>query len=362
MVDRAPSRQEPRGGQMIVETTAQAAALELPALLVLEPVGTILDAAGLGEGPVEAVAIGDGHSNVTFLLTRGDEKFVLRRPPRPPLPPSAHDVLREARILRALAGTSVRVPRVLLEHAGDEPLGVPFYVMEFVAGSVITDEVPHELDTEEERRRVAEELVAALVELHEVDPPAGIGAPSGYLERQLRRFSGLWEQSKTREIEALDEVTRRLAARKPASSETTVVHGDYRLGNAIFAPAAPARIAALLDWEMATVGDPLADVGYLTATWVEPGYSPGPLALSPVTALDGFPGRDELTAWYEKASRRRVENLEWFRALALWKGAIFLEGNYRRWLDGRSDDPFYGAMDEGVPLLADLALQELNGT
>lgn len=347
---------------MIVETASEAAGLDLSPLLVLEPVEAILDAAGLGEGPIGAEPIGDGHSNVTFLLTRGDRKFVLRRPPRPPLPPSAHDVLREARILRALAGTAVRVPRVLLEHASDEPLGVPFYVMEFVAGSVITNEIPLEFDSAGGRRRVAEELVDALVELHAVDPPAGIGAPTGYLERQLRRFSDLWEQSKTREIDAIDEVTRRLAARAPATSKTTVVHGDYRLGNAIFAPGAPARIAALLDWEMATVGDPLADVGYLTATWVEPGYSPGPLALSPVTTLDGFPERDELTAWYEEESGRRVERLEWFRALALWKGAIFLEGNYRRWLEGRSEDPYYGAMDEGVPRLAELALQELAGS
>ena len=347
---------------MIVETTAEAEALDLPPLLILQPVEAILDAAGLGEGPTEAEEIGDGHSNVTFLLTRGDEKFVLRRPPRPPLPQSAHDVLREARMLHALAGTSVRVPRVLLEHAGDEPLGVPFYVMEFVDGSVITDEVPPALDTHAERRRVAEELVAALVELHAVDPPAGIGAPTGYLERQLRRFSELWEQSKTREIDAIDEVTRRLYARVPGTSATTVVHGDYRLGNAIFAPGAPARIAALLDWEMATVGDPLADVGYLTATWVEPGYSPGPLALSPVTALDGFPGRDELTAWYEEGSRRRVESLGWYRSLALWKGAIFLEGNYRRWLEGRSEDSYYATMADGVPDLAELALQELAGS
>lgn len=344
---------------MIVQTAGEAATLDLAPLLVVEPVEAILDSAGLGEGPIEAEPIGDGHSNVTFLLTRGDRKFVLRRPPRPPLPPSAHDVLREARILRALAGTSVRVPRVLLEHASDEPLGVPFYVMEFVAGSVITDEVPLELDSRGARRRVAEELVAALVELHAVDPPAGIGAPSGYLERQLRRFSDLWQQSKTREIDAIDEVTRRLATSTPTTSDTTVVHGDYRLGNAIFTPGSPARIAALLDWELATVGDPLADLGYLTATWVEPGYSPGPLALSPVTALDGFPGRDELAAWYEERSRRPVENLGWYRSLALWKGAVFLEGNYRRWLEGRSEDAYYATMDEGVPLLAELALQEL---
>ncbi len=137
------------------------------------------------------------------------------------------------------------------------------------------------------------------------------------------------------------------------------MHGDYRLGNLLLAPDAPARVNAILDWEMATIGDPLADVGYLTATWVEPGYTPGPLALSPVTALPGFPDRDELTAAYEELSGRQVSNVHWYRALALWKAAIFLEGNYRRWRDGASHDDYYASIRDEIPVLAELALDEL---
>lgn len=343
---------------MSAETANDLAGGEMDPLLVLPPVEVLLDRAGLGAGPTHAERLGDGHSNITFLLTRGSERFVLRRPPRPPLPPSAHDVLREARILRLLDSSGSRVPKVFLEHKGPEPLGVPFYVMEFVDGAVLTDALPAPLDTIDGRRQIGEELVDALAELHAL-APAAIGRPTGYLDRQLRRFAELWEHSKTRELETLDEVTRRLTARVPSSGPSTFVHGDYRLGNTVFERHAPTRLATILDWELATVGDPLADLGYLTATWVEPGYTPGPLALSPVTANEGFLRRDELAERYEAVSGRRVTDLAWYQALALWKAAIFLEGNYRRWREGKSDDTYYKTMDVGVPALANLALESL---
>ena len=338
----------------VVETPEEAAAEELPPLLVLGPVEEVLDAAGLGAGPLEVERIGAGHSNVTFLIRRGDERFVLRRPPRPPLPPSAHDVLREARLLDALAGTPVRVPRVLLAHEDESALGVPFYVMDVIDGVVFHDELPPGLDTPTERGRIGWELVDALVELHAVPPSEGLGAPTGYLERQLRRFAGLWELTRTRELALVEEVHRRLAATVPESPPSTIVHGDYRLGNAMYGTAAPARLLAILDWELATVGDPLADVGYLTATWTEPG-APSALGVSPVTELPGFPTRAELVARYEEASGRRVERLGWYQALALWKASIFLEGNYKRFLAGTTDDPYYARLDTGVPALAEAA-------
>jgi len=338
----------------IVETPEEAAAEALPPLLVLEPVEAVLDAAGLGAGPVEATRIGDGHSNVTFLIRRGDERFVLRRPPRPPLPPSAHDVLREARLLGALAGTAVRVPRVLLAHEDEAALGVPFYVMDVVDGVVFHDELPPGLDTPAERGRIGIELVDALAELHAVPPPEGLGGPTGYLERQLRRFAGLWELTRTRELPLVEEVHRRLEATVPGSPPSTIVHGDYRLGNTMYATSAPARLLAILDWELATVGDPLADVGYLTATWTEPG-APSPLGTSPVTAQPGFATRDELVARYEEVGGRRVERLSWYQALAYWKASIFLEGNYKRFLAGTADDPYYATLDTGVPALAEAA-------
>ncbi len=338
----------------VVETPEQAAAEPLPPLLVLKPVEAVLDAAGLGAGPLEATRIGAGHSNVTFLIRRGDERFVLRRPPRPPLPPSAHDVLREARLLSALAGTAVRVPRVLLAHEDESALGVPFYVMGVVDGVVFDTELPARLDNPIERCRIGEELVDALAELHAVPPPEGLGGPTGYLERQLRRFAGLWELTRTRELPVIEDVHRRLTETVPESPPATIVHGDYRLGNTMYAAAAPARLLAILDWELATVGDPLADVGYLTATWTEPG-APSPLGVSPVTARPGFATKAELVARYEAASGRRVERLAWYQALALWKASIFLEGNYKRFLAGTTDDPYYATLDVGVPRLAEAA-------
>ena len=338
----------------IVQTPEQAAAEPLAPLLVLDPVEAVLDAAGLGAGPLEAERLGAGHSNVTFLIRRGAERFVLRRPPRPPLPPSAHDVLREARLLAALAGTGVRVPRVLLAHDDEAALGVPFYVMELLDGVVLDAELPPGLDTPDEHRRIGIELVDALVELHAVPPPEGLGRTDGYLERQLRRFSGLWELTRTRELPLVEEVHRRLEETLPESPPATIVHGDYRLGNTMYAPGAPARLLAILDWELATVGDPLADVGYLTATWTEPGV-PSPLGVSTVTGRPGFATKAELVAHYEEASGRRVERLAWYQALALWKASIFLEGNYRRFLAGTTDDAYYATLDTGVPALVEAA-------
>lgn len=349
----------------VVDTQEQAAALELAPLLVLRPLEAILDAAGLGSGPIEAERIGEGHSNLTFLLRRGADRFVLRRPPRPPLPPSAHDVLREARLLRTLEGTRVPVPRVLYAHESEEPLGVPFYVMDHVEGSVVTRAVPAALDTPEERGHIAESLIATLAELHAVDWQAvgleGFGRPTGYLERQLMRFKGLWELTKTRELPRLDDVSARLATTMPESPTSTIVHGDYRLGNVMLAPEPPARIVALFDWELSTIGDPLADVGYLTATWAKTGTT---LDLSPVTSAPGFPTADELVARYEELTGRAMARVHWYQALGLWKAAVFMEGNYRRWLAGTTDDAYYSTMDVGVPALVDAAyaLTELDRT
>ena len=343
----------------IVDTPEEAAALDLAPLLVRRPLEAHLDAHGLGSGPLEAETVGEGHSNITFVIRRGEEAWVLRRPPRPPLPPSAHDVLREARLLTAVAGR-IRTPRVLLTCHDESVIGAPFYVMELVEGTVMTTTIPAELDTPPERRRIGEELLDALVEVHGVDWQAcgleGYGKPSGYLERQLRRFSGLWEHNKTRELPVLDQVTEWLGSHIPSQQAATIVHGDYRLGNTMFAPAAPARLAAIFDWELATIGDPLADVGYLTATWPQPGDDQGYMfRLGAVTTREGFPTRAELIAGYEERSGRPMSDAHWYTALALWKSAVFLEGSYKRLLAGTTDDPFFKLLDKGVPELADRA-------
>jgi aminoglycoside phosphotransferase (APT) family kinase protein len=344
----------------VVDTEAEATRLEQPPLVVREPLEAFLDEHGIGSGRLEVERIGEGHSDFTFLIERGDARVVLRRPPRPPLPPSAHDVLREARLLRALEATPVRVPRVIASDEG-EVLGVPFYLMEEMHGEVITTDIPAPLDDDEGRRRICEELVDGLVEVHSVDwrkcGLEGYGKPTGYLERQLRRFNGLWEFNKTRELPIVEEVGEWLAAHMPESPESTIVHGDYRLGNVMVSGAAPARLVAIFDWELSTIGDPLADVGYLTVTWAE-ADDPADISfssLSAATRRTGFMGREELTARYEERSGRSVSALNWYQALALWKAAVFMEGNYKRFTMGNSDDPYLAFFDEGVPALAEKA-------
>ncbi|MBA2505219.1 MAG: phosphotransferase family protein, partial [Thermoleophilaceae bacterium] len=326
-----------------------------------EPLESYLDGEGIGAGPIEAERIGEGHSNITYRIGRGGESVVLRRPPRPPLPPSAHDVLREARLLTALEGADVRTPRVLAACDDEDVLGVPFYVMEYVEGTVVTSAMPPALDTPKERRRACEELVDGLVEVHAADWRAagleGFGKPTGYLDRQLRRFNGLWEHNKTREVPVVQEVGDWLAQNKPDSPEATIVHGDYRLGNVMLASQAPARLLAIFDWELATIGDPLADVGYLAVTWAEEGdpQDTSFSSLSAVTRQEGFMTRAELIARYEEGSGRSMAALNWYGALALWKAAVFMEGNYKRFMQGNSDDAYLGLFDEGVPMLADKA-------
>jgi aminoglycoside phosphotransferase (APT) family kinase protein len=345
----------------IVDTPAEAADQELPPLIVRESLAAYLDSLGLGSGSLEAERIGEGHSNVTYLVRRDGERFVLRRPPRPPLPPSAHDVLREARLLTAVQDTEIRTPRVLAVCDDEAVLGVPFYVMEYLEGTVVTAEVPESLDNPPERRRIGHELVDALAEIHAADWRAcgleGFGKPTGYLERQLRRFGGLWEHNKTREVPLVQEVGAWLAANLPRSPTATIVHGDYRLGNTMVANDAPARLIAIFDWEMTTIGDPLADLGYLTVTWVERDDPEDTMfsSLSAVTRSEGFPTREELIARYEERTGRSASDLRWYQALALWKAAVFMEGNYKRSLAGTTDDPFLKLFDEGVPRLAEAA-------
>jgi aminoglycoside phosphotransferase (APT) family kinase protein len=344
----------------IVDTPEQAAALALPPLLVRRPLEVFLDARGLGEGPVEAEPVGEGHSNVTYLIRRDGGAWVLRRPPRPPLPPSAHDVLREARLLTAVQVADVRTPDVLATCDDESVIGAPFYVMERIEGDVMTADVSPALDDEAERARIGEELIDALVEIHAVDWRAcgleGYGKPTGYLDRQLRRFGGLWEHNRTRDLPVLDRVTAWLAEHKPESGEATIVHGDYRLGNTMFAPGAPARLAAIFDWELATIGDPLADVGYLVATWSQPGDPEDALrGLSAATRRPGFPTRDELIARYEERSGRSMSDVRWYMTLALWKSAVFLEGSYKRRLAGTTEDAFFDRLETGVPAIAERA-------
>ncbi|MGH2907874.1 MAG: phosphotransferase family protein [Solirubrobacteraceae bacterium] len=343
----------------IVRTRAEGAGNDREPLLVVEPLLAFLADAGLeARGDLSATPIGDGHSNVTFALSTG---VVLRRPPRGPLPPSAHDVLREARLLSALEPTPVRAPRVLATCSDSDVIGAPFYVMELIQGDVITTAIPEPLRSPAEHARIASELVDALVDLHEADWTAleleSFGRPTGYLERQLRRFGGLWEHNRTRDLPEVAEVGRWLAGNLPPERPARIVHGDYRLGNVMFAPGAPARLTAIFDWEMATIGDPLADVGYMLSHWREPGDPPSRFSLQAVTEEEGFPDRRGLVELYARRSGRPVERLDWYVVLAVWKSVVFMEGNYRRAVSGATDDPYLRSFGEGVVELARRALQ-----
>jgi aminoglycoside phosphotransferase (APT) family kinase protein len=346
----------------VVERAAEAEGLAKPPLLIIERVEAFLDEHGLGSGPVRASRIGEGGgSNFSYLLDRDDARFVLRRPPRPPLPPSAHDMVREAKLQLALAPHGIRLATIRAVCEDESVLGVPFYVMDFIDGHVVTAALPPGLESEDARRRLGLDLVDALVEIHAADirapDLAAFVRPGSYAERQVRRFTQLWEINQTRELPAVVEVGSWLADNLPEPGPPTVVHGDYRLGNMMVDLDDPSRILAVLDWEMGAIGDPRADVGYLLATYSEPGGEPNPLGTSPVTTTPGFPSKRELVERYAERSGRDVEPLAWFQALALWKAAVFCEAIYGRFIRGElgAEDSFATRFEEGVPRLADTA-------
>ncbi|HWI74688.1 MAG TPA: phosphotransferase family protein [Baekduia sp.] len=350
----------------VVADRAAAEHAARPPLIVLDVVTAFLDRHGIGTGPVRAEPIGDGHSNVTYMLQRDDVAVVLRRPPRPPLPPSTHDVLREARILTGLGAAGARVPKVLATCDDDALLGVPFFVMEHVDGAVVAERLPPGLDSAAARADLADEVVDALVELHALDPDAAglgdLGRPTGYLARQVGVFSKLWASVRTRDVPEVDRVARWLGDHVPASARTSLVHGDFRLGNLLVHRERP-EVVAILDWEMATLGDPLADLGYLCATWARPDEPENAMTrLSAVTRQPGFPSPEQLAASYSRASGAAVGDLRFYEVLALFKAAVFLESSHRRYREGRTDDPYFADLDRGVPQLAREALARTTRT
>lgn len=309
-----------------------------------------------------------GHSNETFFLSWGGREMVLRRPPTGAFLPTAHDVLREHRVLAGLAGTRVRSPRPIAACEDEAVIGAPFYLVEKVEGLVVRDRAPPAWGPEE-RRRAADDLVDALVELHTTPwqgtPLAAIGRPDGYLVRQVRRWTGQMEMTlpfteEARAVPDLVTVAERLAATVPPSPATTVVHGDYKLDNVMYRGD---RVAAILDWEMSTLGDPLADLGWLLSFWREPGDPVDDLlAVFPrLTEAEGFPPRAEMVARWERGTGLEAANLPFYTALAVWKLAILLEGSFARHLAGATDDPFFAHMETGVPVLARRALAIVRG-
>jgi len=352
-------------GSEIVATRQEAKAQPLAPLIVLEPLREFLDRHGLGEGPLSVTRVGYGQYNATFLLRRGGDRWILRRPPRPPFPPSTHDVIREFQAIEGAGGAGARVPEAICAEPNAAILGAPFYLMSFVDGEVITDSLPSALAPPSQRAVIGVELVAALSEIHAIDwrrsPLQALHRQGDYLGRQLRRFAGLWKHYERRSIAAVDEAERALEELRPSQSEETLVHGDFRLGNTIFSTERPSRLRAVIDWEMASIGDPLADLGYLTSTWSEPEDSEGVLLeLGAVTSLEGFDSRAELVDAYERYSGRDTSKLPWYEALACWKSAVLLEGMYGRAVDGLGERTrFSRKLEWGVPDLAQRAVAAL---
>lgn len=282
--------------------------------------------------------IGLGQSNLTYLVQDAeDHRWVLRRPPLGQLLVSAHDVAREARIMAALEPTNVPVPQILGVARNPGIADVPLVLMEFIDGQVIdTMEVAESL-APQRRRQIGLSLPTTLAKIHAVDIAAvglsDLASHNPYAHRQLKRWAGQWEQSKTRELPELDDLTRRLAAAAPEQHELSLVHGDFHLRNAIVSRGTGAVIGAL-DWELSTLGDPLADMGTVLAYWPEPGEDMGDFAAS---TLDGFPDRAELARIYLEQTGRDPHALKYWHALGLWKIAIIAEGVMRRAMETRQN-------------------------
>jgi aminoglycoside phosphotransferase (APT) family kinase protein len=302
-----------------------------------------------------------GKSNETFLLDWGDDRWILRRPPAGPLPPSAHDVLREYRVLTALHGRGVRAPRTILSCADGSVIGVPFYVMERVPGSSLLEPPrPAFLDDPAEKRRVGKEIVNALAEVHEVDWREagldGFGKPAGFVRRQVERRMQQLESImvRCRHLPEMVAVNDWLAANLPDEcEEPTIVHGDYGLHNVLFAEEAPATATAILDWELSSIGDPLTDLGWLTAMWQQPDdqAEPGDQGFG-LTSQGGYHSRDELVAEYEERTGRKAHDIDFYRILSIWRLAIALEGTYARYRLGVTDNPYFATFEERVPAMA----------
>jgi aminoglycoside phosphotransferase (APT) family kinase protein len=313
--------------------------------------------------PVErltAQLIGRGLSNLTYEVGDGEHRWVLRRPPLSHVLPTAHDMRREYTVQKALSSSDVPVPEMISFCDDERIIGCPFYVMEFVDGEVPADSQTFETHFDEAARAtLSKRLIEVLVALHSIDYSAigldDFGRPQGYMSRQVSRFVEQLRRSKTRELPVLDELADRLAKAVPQSSDSSIVHGDYRLDNTILGSSGD--IAAVLDWELSTLGDPLADLGMLSMYWADPGDdlfadAPG-VESSLITALPGFMRKNEALDLYASLSGRDVENIAFYQTFAHFKLAVILEGINKRFQDG-------GTVGEGFEKVADMVVKVAN--
>ena len=313
--------------------------------------------------PFRFQVIAGGNSNLTYRVTGADgSDLALRRPPLSRVLATAHDMVREFRVIAALGGTGVPVPPALGLCEEPEVNGAPFYVMGFVEGTV-----PHDIGAGEEfppreRRAAAEGAVEALAALHALSPEevglGELGRREDYVARQISRWARQWEAVKQREIPEMEEARARLRARIPPQERDSIVHGDFRWGNLIVDGG---RVRAVVDWELCTLGDPLADVGYLANDWAGPDEEA--LWVEPVTKLDGFPDRGEMLSRYARAAGADLSGIGFYRAFQYWRLGAILEGVYSRYRHGARGDAGEAdlpALAAAVPRLAQAALSQLD--
>lgn len=320
-------------------------------------------------GRLTASLLTGGRSNLTYRLDGGVGPFVLRRPPLGHVQSTAHDMAREFRIISALAATSVPVPAALLlenDRSGAAGVGTPFYLMEYVSGRVVATKRDNSAFTGEQLRQLSLELVGSLAALHSIEPEivglGDFGRPDGFIHRQLGRWDTQYAGSRTRELPQLDRLQSQLRLSVPETLYSSLLHGDFRLDNALVRldDGVP-RIAAILDWEMATVGDSLADLGLLGLYWnidaIE-GTEGVPSAVDPVA---GYPSFDELVDAYASARRIAVPDLSWYVAFAAFKLAVILEGIHFRFRAGKTVGAGFDSIGGIVTPLAAHGLRTLEG-
>ena len=326
--------------------------------------GEELDTAALGayldrelgaQGAVVVEQFPGGHSNLTYLVRHGDREYVLRRPPFGSKVKSAHDMGREVAVLTKLAPVFDRAPRVIAYQADDGVLGAPFYLMERRSGVILRRDLPPGVDA----RRACELLVDTLVDLHAVDYAAAgladFGKPAGYVERQVRGWSERYTGSQTDDMPAMTEVSAWLAAHTPADGAPALIHNDYKFDNVVF-DAGFTRVTAVLDWEMATIGDPLMDLGTSLSYWME--ATDAAMFQQPIFGVTSRPGmltRAEVAARYFERSGRRTHNLVFYYVFGLFKTAVILQQIYYRYAKGLTKDPRFAPFIVVVRGLGDQA-------
>jgi len=309
------------------------------------------------ETPLHFELIAGGHSNLTYSVRDASgTTLVLRRPPLGHVLESAHDMGREHKIISALVDSVVPVPRTIGLCSDNAVNDAPFYVMEYVVGPVLHDAQAAQHLSVDDKKALGLHVIDVLAGLHNIDPDevglGDLGRKEAYLQRQLKRWIKQWEASKTHEVAAMDETTRLLAEGMPGQVGASIAHGDYRLGNLIVGD----RVLAVLDWELCTLGDPLADVGYLMNSWIEPGEAPEDLT---PTATGGFPSREVLCERYVAATGRDLGQINYYRAFSHWRLAAIGQGVYKRYLVGAMGENRgvdLDAQKEGVRLRAEAAL------